>query len=276
MALVSPTVSRHAIPAKIAAIKSLSSEVIGLSIALPEQPPFVFNAGQYVDITFLKISRTDSRAYSIASAPHTALAERTLSFHIRLNSGGFFAKNLASMAVGDVLRVSAPKGNFGWHEHVGERPIVLLAGGTGFAPIQALMESLGHYAKNDPILADTPIWLYWGVRSASEVYAPESLIAWQDKFSRLAIRLIPSEDETPPESPILKNWWQKKQLAHSAVGEEWKKMERLVVYASGAPAMVHAAFEAFRTQGLLPERFYSDSFTPAQPAVKPPPSISSC
>lgn len=249
-------------PAKILSLTKLSPDVTGLSVRLPQTPPFCFQAGQYGELQFL-IQQPDhspplKRVYSIASAPHVALAEKRLDFHIRHHAGGYFATILPQLQVGGLLRIFGPSGSFHWQALSAKT--MLIAGGTGFAPIHALLEDLCYRSQMDKSLISAPLSLYWGVRSAEEVYAPQILMDWAKKLPQLRIHLIPSEDDRPPQHPLLKLWWRKKQFAHLAALADYYPTDDARVYVCGAPAMVNATYQDFQAKGLPAEYFHSDSF----------------
>ena len=137
--------------------------------------------------------------------------------------------------------------------------MVLLAGGTGFAPIQAILE------EALPRQRERSFALYWGARQLSSLYAMEVVQRWQHKFPNCRFTGVLSEQAAA------RPWRQG--LVHEAVLADFASLSGHHVYACGAPAMVATARSEFVARGLAPANFYSDAFAPASP-VSPGPSRS--
>ena len=133
-------------PARIAKIDRVAPDVAIVSVQLPASERLQFRAGQYMDFILKDGAR---RQYSMATAPH---ADELIQLHIRHTPGGVFTDRLFGLVEPpvkerDILRIEAPLGTFFLRED-DTRPIVLLAGGTGFAPIKAIAEHIFHKRIN--------------------------------------------------------------------------------------------------------------------------------
>ncbi len=141
------------LPARVIKLERLCHDVMGLTLKLPSNQQFNYLPGQYVDI-LLRDGRR--RSFSIANLPGTG----ELQFHIRRVPNGFYTNHIfTTMKERDLLRLQGPLGTFFLRED-SDRPMIFMAGGTGFAPIKAIIENtlaLG--------LA-RPLYLYWGARGA--------------------------------------------------------------------------------------------------------------
>ncbi|MEM9340744.1 MAG: hypothetical protein AAGA66_18565 [Bacteroidota bacterium] len=126
--------------------------------------------------------------------------------------------------------------------------MIFLAGGTGIAPIKAIMEEL--FASYD----SREIFLYWGMTSPERFYLEELLDLPQ---RHKHFHFIPVASETP-------SWGGRTGFVHKAVMEDFENLSGFDVYACGSPLMIDSAREAFIEQGLPAEQFYSDSFTPSK------------
>lgn len=240
-------------PARVEKMEKLSSDVMALYLKLPSQERLQFMAGQYIEFLLKDGKR---RAFSLANAPHN---DELLEFHLRLIAGGQFTQYVFSeMHEKAILRFEGPFGSFYLRED-SDRPLIFVAGGTGFAPIKGIIEHAIHH--ND----QRRIFIYWGARTLEDLYMNELPQQWQQDHPH--ITYTPVLSEPLPED----NWKGRTGLVHVAVMEDFEAMNDYQVYCCGAPQMVDIAHLAFQAHGLPPEEFFSDSFTFANP---PPKAIS--
>ena len=243
-------------PARIAKIEWPAPDVAVISLQLPANERLQFRAGQYLDFILKDGAR---RQYSIATAPH---ADHLIELHIRRTPGGVFTDRLFGaleppVKERDILRIEAPLGTFFLRED-STRPIVLLASGTGFAPVKAIAEHVFYKRINrdEPGKPAREVWLYWGARSRRDLYMsdlPEQWAREQPNF-----RYIPVLSEPQPEDA----WQGRTGFVHLAVMQDLPDLSAFQVYACGAPVMTDAARRDFVGQcGLLEEEFFADAFT---------------
>lgn len=249
-------------PTRIAKIERAAPDVAIVSLQLPANERLQFHAGQYVDFLLRDGTR---RSYSIANAPH---AEGPIQLHIRHMPGGLFTDGLfgtATVAVKerDIMRIEGPLGTFFLRED-SERPIVLLASGTGFAPIKAIAEHIferGIHRDSTGDAAARParsVVLYWGARSLADLYNHALPASWASEQPNF--RYVPVLSEALPGD----TWTGRTGFVHRAVMEDFPDLSRHSVYACGAPIMVDSARRDFRAACGLPEdEFYADAFTSA-------------
>ncbi len=231
------------LPCRVQQIERRAEDVIVLSLKLPANERLQFLAGQYIEFLLKDGKR---RAFSIANAPHD---DGFLQLHIRLIPGGEFTGHVfGTMKEKDILRFQGPYGSFFLREE-STKPMILLAGGTGFAPIKSLVEHAIHLGIT------RPIELYWGARNRAGLYLPELPLSWAREHAQ--IRYLPVlSDATPADA-----WEGRTGLAHRAVLEDHADLSAYQVYACGAPAMIDAARAEFAAAGLPDEEFFADSFT---------------
>jgi CDP-4-dehydro-6-deoxyglucose reductase len=157
----------------------------------------------------------------------------------------------------DILRVEGPLGTFFLRED-NPRPILLMAGGTGFAPIKALAEHIFAEGINreDSGKLFRPVVLYWGARSRQDLYMdalPARWAAEQPNFRYVPVLSEPRADDA---------WTGRTGFVHRAVMQDWPDLSAHQVYACGAPAMINAARADFTTLARLTEdQFFADAFT---------------
>jgi NAD(P)H-flavin reductase/ferredoxin len=235
---------RKRIHASVIKLQRPTADVALVNLRFPAGTRVKFRAGQYLRIM---LDGDDSRNFSMANAPHENDGAH---LHIRHVPGGRFSETiLASLKTGDKLDIEIPFGEFFLRED-DSKPIVLLATGTGFAPIKAMIEDM---IKRS---IARPAHLYWGARRQADLYMPELLEKWRAKAPWLKSQAVLSEPEG--------EWNGRCGLVHVAVLEDLRDLSEWQVYACGNPAMIAAA-KADLTQnvGLPASEFHADPFVPS-------------
>ncbi len=232
------------LPCRVASIEKPAPDVAILKLQLPANVVPRYHAGQYVEFILRDGAR---RSYSMANAPHRAA--EGLELHLRHMPGGKFTDHVfGALKERDILRMEGPFGSFYLRED-SAKPIVLLASGTGFAPIKAIIEHLQF--KGSPRDAV----LYWGCRSKADLYLHEW--ALEAKAAMPNLRYVPVLSEPKPEDA----WHGRTGFVHQALMADLPDLSGHQVYACGAPVMVDAAQRDLVARcGLPAEEFYADSF----------------
>ncbi len=234
-------------PARVLAREQVAADVIVLRLQLPGNQSLRYRAGQYVEVLLRDGVR---RSYSMANAPHDLGDPPAIELHLRHLPGGRFTDHVfGAMQAKEILRLEGPFGSFFLRE-ASSKPIVLLAAGTGFAPIKAILGQM--QAKG----IDRPTALYWGGRRPHDLY----LHAWcEQAAARLPnLRYVPVVSDALPEDA----WAGRDGFVHRAVMADLPDLSAHQVYACGSPAMVDAAQRDFTAQcGLPADEFYADAFT---------------
>jgi CDP-4-dehydro-6-deoxyglucose reductase len=221
---------------------------MSIIMQLPATDVMQFHAGQYVEFLLRDGSR---RSYSMANAPHTLdPAAPKVELHIRHMPGGKFTDVVFStMKEKDIMRIEGPYGSFYLREE-SQLPIILLASGTGFAPIKALIEHMQHKGIRRPAT------LYWGGRRPSDLYMSEWVEAQVKAMPNLTY--VPVVSDSLPEDA----WTGRTGFVHQAVLQDHPKLSEFQVYACGAPIVVDSARADYVGKAGLPEEaFFADSFT---------------
>ena len=229
------------LPAQVQSLKKLAPDVMEVRLALPASQHLPFRAGQYIDFLLRNRKR---RAFSIANAP---VNDESLELHIRLVPGGEFTEMVFDkFQVKTLVRIEAPHGDFYVREE-SNRPLIMIAGGTGFAPIKSMIEQLR--AEQDT----RPIHLYWGARAKVDLYHHELAQHW-------------ATDERFTYTPVLSDtsangdWTGEQGFVHEVVAKDFADLSGFDVYMAGPPQMIVAATQRFKAQGLPQEQLFSDSF----------------
>jgi CDP-4-dehydro-6-deoxyglucose reductase len=236
------------LPAQVMSLERLGQDVAVLKVQLPATEPFRFYAGQYIEV-ILKDGRR--RSYSMASAPH---AGSPIELHIRHMPGGVFTDHVfgagdTQMKEREILRLEGPFGSFFLRED-SDKPIILLATGTGFAPIKSIVDYIAHHA------IQRPLTLYWGGRRPADLYMHDLVQSWESALPNF--RYVPIVSNALPED----DWAGRTGYVHEAILQDLDDLSGFQVYACGAPAMVEAARSEFSAQRALPEaEFFADAFT---------------
>jgi CDP-4-dehydro-6-deoxyglucose reductase len=164
--------------------------------------------------------------------------------------GGRFTDHVfGAMKDKEILRMEGPFGSFFLRED-SERPIILLASGTGFAPIKAVIEHMQLKGITRPTT------LYWGGRRPQDLY----MHRWceQAQATMPQLRYVPVISDALPEDA----WAGRTGFVHRAVMADWPDLSGHQVYACGAPIVVDSARRDFVVECRLdPDEFYADSFT---------------
>jgi len=234
------------LPCRVHKLDKVADDVVIVQLKLPANERLQFLAGQYID--FL-LKGGERRSFSMANPPH---ADELLELHIRHVPGGSFTDHVfGKMKERDILRLEGPLGSFFLRED-SAKPIVLVASGTGFAPIKSIIESAFHRKVERPMV------LYWGGRRPKDLYLNTLAQRWALEHPQF--RYVPVASEARPEDA----WSGRSGFVHRAVMQDLPDLSGYQVYACGVPAMIDAARKDFITQCQLPEdEFYADSFTTA-------------
>jgi CDP-4-dehydro-6-deoxyglucose reductase len=234
-------IKQKIIPAKVDQITFVAKDIVVIKLRLPPNTQFDYLPGQYIDITYKGVTRS----YSIANSQSVSAG---IELHIRCIPNGQFSNLLINDIKKDsLLRIDGPKGTFFVRES--HRPIIFLAGGTGFAPIKAMVEVL--LANN----SRRNLYVYWGMPSTEALYSDIGK-QWEKQNENLSYIPVVSENT--------ENWPGRTGFVHHAVLEDFMDLSGFDVYACGSPLMIEAAKKDFLLQGLMAKNFYSDAFTPAK------------
>lgn len=228
------------LPCRVVRKDHLNHDVVRLYLKLPDGQRLQFFAGQYLDF-ILRDGRR--RAFSIANAPHD---DELIELHLRhVPRGEFTDYVFEGMKERAILRIQAPLGTFFLRED-SERPVILMGGGTGFAPLKGMIEHAFHLG------VERPLHLYWGVRSRRDLYLPELPLAWARGHANFSYTPVLSEPDP--------DWGGRRGFVHEAVLEDHPDLSGFDVYMSGPPVMVEAGRKAFEARGLTREHMFSDAF----------------
>lgn len=233
---------RRVLPLKVTELERLAPDVMRLILTPPRAQPLAWLAGQYLDVLLPGGRR---RAFSIANAPHLG---PSLELHIRHVAGGDFTHRVfTELKSGDLLRIEGPLGTFVPREH-SERPLLFVAGGTGFAPVKALIEHFLHLGTLRPMR------LYWGARAPEELYLRALADDWAKTMPALRFVPVVSDAERVGDSGLRSGF------VHEAVLEDLPDLSAFDVYMSGPPALIDAGRRSFADAGLPEEQLFYDSF----------------
>jgi CDP-4-dehydro-6-deoxyglucose reductase len=236
------------LPSRVTSITRPASDVAVLQLQLPATETFKFYAGQYVELILKDGKR---RSYSMANPPHASAA---LELHIRHLPGGLFTDHVfgvgaTQMKEREILRIEGPMGSFFLRED-SDLPIVMVASGTGFAPIKAIIEHMVEQGIKRPVT------LYWGGRRPGDLYMHAMAQNWAATIPNF--RYVPVVSDALPEDA----WTGRTGFVHKAVMADFPDLSGYQVYACGAPIVVDSARREFVAQCKLPDdAFFADSFT---------------
>ncbi|MDO5102466.1 MAG: CDP-6-deoxy-delta-3,4-glucoseen reductase [Lautropia sp.] len=241
------------LPCRVRSIEPMAPDVRRIRLQLPYSARLLYLAGQYVDLIFPDGTR---RSYSMATAPDTI---DDIELHVRHLPGGHFTDRVfgvgeqPALKVREIFRLEGPLGTFFLRED-GDKPIVLLASGTGFAPIKAIVERMLLLKAAGQF--DRPVHLYWGGRRPQDIYQRDLCEQWTRELPGFVF--VPVLSDALPED----GWTGRTGFVHHAVMADWPDLSGHEVYVCGAPVVVESARRDFVAQcGLPPSAFFADAFT---------------
>jgi len=225
--------------ATVRGVAPLGRDVLHLQLELPEDQELIYQPGQYMNV-LLPDGR--KRSFSMASRPDGMRVD----FHVRRIPGGHFTDGrITTLQPGDRLPVEIPLGSFRLHAE-DERPLVMVATGTGLAPIKSMLETL----MDDPDCP--PVSLYWGARTPEDLYLHREIAAWAERLYEFRY--------VPVLSRAGSGWDGRTGYVQEAVLADFEDLSEPAFYLCGSPAMVADARAAFVARGASPEHIYAESF----------------
>ncbi len=234
------------LPCRVIRIEQLADDVMALSLKLPQNQKLEYLAGQYIDIL---LSGGKRRSYSLAHAPATS---DVLELHVGHVEGGLFTSRVfGDMKEKELLRLNGPLGSFFVRAEIDE-PIILVAGGTGYAPIQAMLEQL--FSDSD----SREIYFYMGANNKRNLYMHQRCQQWAEQNARFhytPVLAFPLAED---------NWQGATGWVQDQILQDFTDLGGYQLYIAGPPIMVRALKKAVTTAGLKPHKMFYDSFEFAQ------------
>lgn len=223
----------------------VSSDVVLLKLMLAPGSEFPYRAGQYVDIT---LPNGVTRSYSMATQH---VEDNVIELHIRLKTDGVGTPYIFNELVQrKMVTIEGPFGSF--YLRKTQASIILLASGTGFAPMKAIIEQIIE-EQNTVNSATRPVRLYWGGRSEEDLYMSSLCDQWSNQYAWF--------DYVPVVSDETENWSGRTGFVHHAIMEDFPDLSMYEVYACGAPIVIESArHDLVKERKLLLDNFYSDTF----------------
>ena len=230
------------LPARVDSLRKLADDVMEMTLKLPASERLAFRAGQYIEFIMRDKSR---RAFSLANSPSN---DEYLELHLRHVGDGKFTDHVFNeMKEKAMVRIEGPFGNFHVRDN-SNRPLILIAGGTGFAPIKSMLEQL--IEQEDTRV----VHLYWGARAEADLYRNDLAKKWA--FQHQSIQYLPVLSGVDSAD----NWQGREGFVHDAVAKDFADLSGFDVYMAGPPVMINAAKEKFSQQGLPIDQLFSDAF----------------
>jgi CDP-4-dehydro-6-deoxyglucose reductase, E3 len=228
------------LPSRIARRVQLAPDVMQLMLRVPAVESMDFLAGQYLDVL---LEGGERRSFSVANAPN---AGPEYELHVRLVPGGRFSEAVfGTLREGALLKIEGPLGRFTYES--GTAPALFVAGGTGFAPIKAMLSQA---------LAESSaraLHLYWGARNPAGLYELALVREWAGRHARFKVHTVLSD--SPHASTEHRSGW-----VHEAVLQDHPDLAAFVIYAAGPPAMIEAIQSSFPARGARAPELHLDSF----------------
>jgi len=236
---------------RVAEIRNLTHDILGLRLEIIAGGPFTFSAGQYSQLE-LPVAPGISRDYSMANRPDQPLLE----FHVRVMPGGAVSHRIATaLKVGDMVRVSGPMGtSYLRAQHPG--PMLCIAGGSGLAPVKSIAETALASGFGQPV------HLYFGVRAERDVYFERELAALQERHANFRAHIVlsnPGAASSALDTLLPRRYG----LVTDAVAADFAGLGGFKAYLAGPPPMVDAATNLVKARGVGARDIHADAFFPA-------------
>lgn len=231
----------------ITALDRLSTTTMELKVEIPNRDELAFLPGQYVNID---VPGTDvKRSYSFSNAPD----DPELSFLVKLSPGGAMSDYLTERAAaGDELSLTGPHGSFFLRET--ERPVLLLAGGTGLAPILSMLRKL----RADD--SERTAHLIYGVSTDDDLVSLEELATLTDALPGFTWDHCVSDQASAAEH---------KGHVTDLIAPKHLHDGDVALYLCGPPAMVESVRKGVADVGVEPTGFYYEKFALAASTAEP-------
>ena len=230
------------LPCRVQALNPLAHDVMEVKLVLPRETTFDYLPGQYIDIMMRDGKR---RGFSIANS----LGSDVIDLHVRYVPKGRFTTHIfQSMKLRDVLRFEGPLGTFFLRKD-SDRPIIFIAGGTGFAPLNAILEDI--FSSQ----ISRPMHFFWGARAYRDLYMHELVNKWSEQYASV-FKFTPVLSEPSQED----NWEGETGWVHESVLRHYPDLADYEVYACGPPPMIDVIRTTFPAHNLNPDNLFYDSF----------------
>ena len=231
------SIQTKTLPCRIDSLQSLSNDVVEVVLRTPPSSRLEYLPGQYVDMIGKDGLR---RSYSIANAPRE---DGKVTLQIRKVEQGKMSQYWFEEAkANDLMRMEGPLGTFCLRKSIAKQ-LILLATGTGIAPVKAILEQLATTPVTNTF---NHIYLYWGGRTEQDIY-------WQPVFESLPLTFAPVLSRTP-------DWQGRRGYIQQAVINDGHDLSDAVVYACGSDEMIKSARVDLIAAGLPERNFHSDAF----------------
>ena len=232
------------IQCKVKSIEPLACNTY--QILLHPESPVSFKAGQYL---MVEMAEKDKRPFSIASSP--CRHEGELELHIGAAEHNAYALEVVEAmktALNDNshIMIDAPHGD-AWIQEESDRPLLLIAGGTGFSYVRSILDHCVAQQR------ENPIYLYWGARDSRQLYAKQELLEIAKAYSN--IHFIPVVEETAD------NWDGKVGNVLEAINADFDSLQDYDIYIAGRFEMAGAARELFtQNKQARSDRMFADAY----------------
>lgn len=235
-----PAPAPRKLRARVCALERAAHDV--MIVSLSSDAPLPFLPGQFARLRF---GRLPPRAYSMANLPGATLLE----FHVRVQPGGRVSGHVAhKLRVGDRVRIEGPFGDAHWRG-AGNAPLLLLAGGTGLAPMVSVLDAALRDGQ-----APEQIHFYHGVRAPADLYAGARL---RERAQQMGFRF----------EAVFSDGTAGRHL-HEALERDFPCLKQACIYVAGPPPMVEAVRRSAGARGTPDERIHADAFHAAAPVKR--------
>ena len=208
-------------------------------IELQPESPVAFRPGQYLQVV---MGEKDKRPFSIANSP----TRNGLELQIGATPGNPYPGEVLELLRQEgSMTVEMPLGK-AWLRDDSTRPILLIAGGTGYSYARAILQYLLDNESN------RPVYLYWGVREISQLYEGDEVLEWAEKYA--ALTFVPVV-QFPEEG-----WHGRKGMVHEAVLADFASLDQYDIYVAGRFEMAAVVRQTLLLRGVSEDHLFGDAY----------------
>ncbi|ENY72948.1 NAD(P)H-flavin reductase [Aeromonas diversa] len=208
-------------------------------VALTPAEPITFKPGQYLLVV---MSDSDKRPFSIANGPTRPGLELQIG---ATPENAYAGQVLTRMREQGEIEVELAAGKAFLREE-SPRPLLLMAGGTGFSYVRSILQQLIDSGSQ------RPVFVYWGVRQAHWLYELDEMRALEQRYAPLTFIPVVQEPD--------QQWQGRTGLVHKAIMDDFVSLHDYDIYVAGRFEMAGAAREEFKLLGAEPERIFGDAY----------------
>jgi Na+-transporting NADH:ubiquinone oxidoreductase subunit F len=232
---------------RVTGLENLTHDIKQVTLALEEPPEIAFRAGQFIQLEVPPYALTDEPVYRAYSISSSSAEKGRIELEIRYVPNGICTTYVhRHLKVGDALTVNGPYGTFGLPP--GDREMICIAGGSGMAPIKAILLDMARTGN------PRPCRYFFGARARRDLFLAEQMRNFEKTLPNF--RFIPALSEPAPED----GWDGETGRVTDVVDRHVQDASRMEAFLCGSPLMIEACIQVLRAKGMPEANIHYDKF----------------